>query len=543
VWWYRRRLPDALAAAVGRREVWLSLRTSRLRLARRRADEVDAWLSLAFTQARAPGVSEGARKGLLMDTRKGLEELTRRWMRETLDEWESDRASGLPVSDAEVVGFDVGLDELRDSLESCKVLEGIASLGDELLAREARTLAPQDRALFLRLLTRAWVEVIERQQARTEGDYSGEPPLLGHAVVDALPPMAEGSPEMPSGIGPTVSEATALYVSDHDGKSWTDKTAGQAKVALRYFEEVVGGDTPLRSVTKDDVRRYREALEKLPARAGSTLKYRGKTLAEILATNDPPGLGSGQINTYVRRNVGGLFNWAVRMDYVEKNIAQGMTRKVRKDARDDRDVFTDADLASIFSADFANLRRGSRPEDFWLPLLMLHTGARNEEIAQLATDDVEEIDGVLCIQIRADHSWQQLKTPGSRRKVPVHPVLVKLGFLDYVEQVRRARHERVFPLLSKGPNRFHDAASRRFNRRLRALGINGKKSAYSLRHTFGTRLRDVDVQPETISELMGHAHQTMTMGRYVKAPSPRRLLEAVSRLDTRGVLAGLLGGP
>ena len=51
---------------------------------------------------------------------------------------------------------------------------------------------------------------------------------------------------------------------------------------------------------------------------------------------------------------------------------------------------------------------------------------------------------------------------------------------------------------------------------------------------------DADVPPETISELLGHAHQTMTMGRYVKAPSPRKLREAVERLDFSGVLAELV---
>ena len=82
------------------------------------------------------------------------------------------------------------------------------------------------------------------------------------------------------------------------------------------------------------------------------------------------------------------------MDSVEKNPAQGMVRRVKRDLRELREPFTDRDLAAILSADFAALRDERQPEDYWLPLLQLHTGARNEEIAQLATVDVEEVDGV-----------------------------------------------------------------------------------------------------------------------------------------------------
>jgi hypothetical protein len=413
VWWYRRRLPDAVAAAVGRREWWLSLRTTRLRTARRRADEVDARLALTFASVGA-GAREGAVRRLFMGTRAWIEELARRWAEEELEEWETERGLGKPLSESVVEGYDAALDMYREALEDCRTTGYVDELADKLLASEGRTASVDERALLGRLLMRAMVEVLERQQARADGDYRGEP-LLG-TPVEAAPRSLADSAEPTPLDGPTVSEAIALYVKDHEGRSWSPKMAGQAKVALRYFEEVVGSDTRLRSVGKEDIRRYRDALERLPARVGSTMKYRGKGLSEILAMGDPPGLGDGQVNTYVQRNVGGLFNWAIRMDYVERNPAVGMTRKVKRDLRELREPFTDADLAATFSADFADLRDGSRPEDYWLPLLQLHTGARNEEVAQLATKDVEDVDGVPCIQIRADQPWQKLKTPGSRRR-------------------------------------------------------------------------------------------------------------------------------
>lgn len=563
-WWYRRRVPLALREAFGASEATLSLHTGRLRTALRRADMVSRWLSLAFAEAggfaeaeRLGAAAAGVRRRLLVEAmRKRLEELARQWAAEKLRELEEERETGGPVSDgylrSVLEGFDTVLPELREALALGRVPKDTERLADELLSGAAgevagmgqggaptkrMALTAEERATFLRLLLRAQVELLEREERRTLGDYSEEP-LLGHSTGTATTAEPGGG----AVSGPTVAEAIALYVAAHEGKSWRAKMAAQAKVALRYFEEVAGSDTPLRSVGKDDVRRFRSAMEKLPANVGSTSRYRGKTLAEILAMGDPPGLGPGTIKVYVQRNVGGLFNWAKREGYVTSNPAEGLAPKPRSRPRDERDAFTDADLAAIFSADFAKLREDSeRPEDWWLPLLLLHSGARNEEAAQLRVADVEEVEGVPCLRLRDDGEDQQLKTATSRRTVPLHPVLLELGFLDYVERIRRGRHERLFPNLRKGSNGFHDAASRRFNRRLRRLGIDGRKTLYSMRHTFATRLWDAGVPPDTISELMGHSHPTMTLGRYAKGQSPRTLLEAVSRLDTRKVLGGLLG--
>ncbi len=46
-----------------------------------------------------------------------------------------------------------------------------------------------------------------------------------------------------------------------------------------------------------------------------------------------------------------------------------------------------------------------------------------------------------------------LKNLGSRRVVPIHPELIRIGFVDFVEEVRQDRGSaaRLFPLLTPGP--------------------------------------------------------------------------------------------
>ena len=129
----------------------------------------------------------------------------------------SGRPSGLSAaafSDSEVEGFDVILDDLRESLEACRPPKYMDALADDLLASEGRTPTAEERALLLRLLTRSTMEIVDRQRARTDGDYSGEPLL-----TVGVPPLSPLNPTEPAPLGgPTVSEAIALYLAAHDGK-------------------------------------------------------------------------------------------------------------------------------------------------------------------------------------------------------------------------------------------------------------------------------------------------------------------------------------
>jgi integrase len=71
-----------------------------------------------------------------------------------------------------------------------------------------------------------------------------------------------------------------------------------------------------------------------------------------------------------------------------------------------------------------------------MPLIGYFTGARTNEMAQLDTADIRLIQGYQCIDFCADDpkipEAKRIKT-GEARHVPIHPRLIKLGFLDYVD--------------------------------------------------------------------------------------------------------------
>ena len=238
-----------------------------------------------------------------------------------------------------------------------------------------------------------------------------------------------------------LSEVIALHIEDHEGGAWSERTAGMVKVELAEFLEIVG-DRRIDQLTKDDIREYRRTLEKLPSRRSVRPEFRGKTIAEVLSLNPTPGLKSA---TVLKRmsNVVGLFSHAETMEWVDANPARGMLPPRPKRVDQNRDAFTDQDLRTIFSpafkaTAFAGARGGAHR--YWVPLVMLFSGCRLEEAAQLHVADVVEVDGLDAIKITtrsedADNE-KKLKTAASERTIPVHSGLARLGFLEYVEGVR-----------------------------------------------------------------------------------------------------------
>jgi len=61
--------------------------------------------------------------------------------------------------------------------------------------------------------------------------------------------------------------------------------------------------------------------------------------------------------------------------------------------------------------------------------MALFTGVRLEEFAQLMVRDVKSADGIDYLEVTDQGDGQKLKNHDSRRPVPVHPELLRLGLL------------------------------------------------------------------------------------------------------------------
>lgn len=82
---------------------------------------------------------------------------------------------------------------------------------------------------------------------------------------------------------------------------------------------------------------------------------------------------------------------------------------------------------------------------YWIPLLGMFTGARIGELCQLRVTDIRQDALGATIHISEEAEGASVKTVAGIRQVPVHSELIRLGFLDYVDQVRRAESDSLWP--------------------------------------------------------------------------------------------------
>ena len=235
-----------------------------------------------------------------------------------------------------------------------------------------------------------------------------------------------------------------------------------------------------------------------------------------------------------------LFNTAINYELLEANPADGIKLHATRDGKS-RVAFGVDDLACIFNSriytDNYLPQVGGRDACYWLPLLALYTGARVEELAQLLVKDVRyvaELGHYLNISDEAEHA--KLKNSASRRRVPVHPVLVACGFIDYVQQQKAGKL--LFPHLKPNPRGklggyFSNFFSVYLRQRVRIT--DKRKVFHSFRHTFKDICRKVGIEEAVHDALTGHTGNAVSR-RYGNEQYPLEpLFAAMERYDVDGL--------
>ena len=151
----------------------------------------------------------------------------------------------------------------------------------------------------------------------------------------------------------------------------------------------------------------------------------------------------------------------------------------------------------------------------WLYLMGFYSGARLSELTGLRREDVREVEGVLCFDIRP-HEGRGLKNKSSRRLVPVHPQLLAAGFTADV-------------LPFKGTGHYH---SKRVNEWLRDVAkiSDPRVSFHSTRHTVRDRLRAARAPEPEQRALLGWTANGAA-DAYGLGYAPDVLLRVVSHFD------------
>ena len=152
-------------------------------------------------------------------------------------------------------------------------------------------------------------------------------------------------------------------------------------------------------------------------------------------------------------------------------------------------------------------------------------------------EDIKKESNIWFLHVE-DSEQTNVKTANAIRKVPVHPQLMELGFIDHATSLRKQKKDRLFWELTKTRDGYAKQLSRHFNEKyLRALGVweRNVKVLYCTRHTFVNALYQNKVDENVIKVLVGHEKE-FTMKHYGGEPfSPDRLLKEVSKVNYKGI--------
>jgi integrase len=541
---YRRRIPGQGG------EICLSLHTRHYR----EAEYLAVVVSRAFDDA-----VKRARMAVSA-TKQDLNAILRGYLKEALNAHlraEQTPSGAMPMGLWPLRMLEIAEAESRDALAE-RDFRNLRSVVDGLMERHG---LPEEQRHHLGIgVLEAELKVIQEAIRRARGETSLVFPA--DETEQAAPPPPSPAPPPPPPPPPTTPLASALVEPHFQQRAQRDRVAhhdmGQERGTLRRFLEVCG-DRPVDQYSRGDVTTFLDTLRRLPTGYGKSPKDKNRPLAAIIAEADAKDAERLQDKT-VKRHLSALsvfLHFSKDRGHLSNVARADLTDdhrfRAQRSAKVQRDAWTSEDLRALFASPVWSGCAGDRQRSksgphiirdskYWLPLLALFHGARLEELADLYGRDVREVDGIWTLHIvemldKAGGGSRRLKTGNAERLIPLHPEMIRLGFLAYVQNTAPGADDPLFPDLEpQGMDRRRGPRiTRWFVHYRKQIGLYRPGVAHhAFRHTAITRLTDsiTDYQQERHRNyLMGHASGGGEGSvRYDKGPGLKAVAETLALL-------------
>lgn len=538
-YYFRAKVPADLIEHYGQREVKFSLKTDSFKEAIQKVRIESLNFDLEMSRVRREMEARGDQPLTAMD----IQRIAALHFHKLLSEDDDARAlgggnggSGLNT-DPRIEQVKVGL-----TIGDVEGLEIIEEAANGYLAAEKLT-TPKDSDAYKRLcyeLAKVTVKAVEAIDARDSGKVIDTPPPL--PIQANTPPQspvvqAQGDSVPPQGI--PLSELFEIWVRERNP---AQRTASDFHRHVSYFIEL-HGDLSVTAITRDHVRQFKDALLSCPKGQGK--ETRGLSFRQLLKYGethpDAPKVSARTINDKALAALRTVLSYANRNGYRDGNPASDIRVETSKVKQEKYHPFTVEDLTAIFRSPIYTT--GERPTKGggeaakWLPLLALFTGARREELGQLHVSDIKSENDIPFIDMTREAEDKQFKTESSKRRIPLHSELVKLGFLDYVEERRAAGDTHLFPGLkvSSGGKRTAVWGNWWGPYMRQHSGIDDpRKVFHSFRHTVKDAFREAEVEATLRDQLMGHAGRTEG-DKYGSGYSLKALAKGMEKLRYPGL--------
>ncbi len=193
--------------------------------------------------------------------------------------------------------------------------------------------------------------------------------------------------------------------------------------------------------------------------------------------------------------------------------------------------FSSQQLAAIFSHDIFTSHIFQFSYQFWIPLISLYSGLRPSEVAQLHLEDIRHCGDIWYFDAN-DTPPRKLMSRYSLRCVPIHSALIDLGFLVFIDELKKADEKVLFYELWRRSELNPAIASKRFKILLEEVGVMDiGLSGSSFRATAFNVHKHVDYNETITREIFGFLTTNLTTAHLAAPLSLSILQKAVEVLN------------
>ncbi|MCC3303380.1 site-specific integrase [Sneathiella sp. HT1-7] len=570
--YFRRKVPTEFKERIGVTEIKRSLGTGSRKLAKIRAAQLYLVSERLFEYAKmnprqaSKYIQNIAREMFSREIEKWEENFSLKSADVFCEETntiESSRSFTRALMQSRLDAEKFSLQANKTSLSSLNIEPFLSSVGIESLHDDDN----ENQALkqiLARLVQRGQIAAYETMLARLDGDYSFRPndtlfsavldmkdrgeaeffPERNKAEANEQPRSEQVRSKRPVQFSEIYETVIAQMIQTGQ---WKGQTVNQNRTTFVRFIEVAG-DKPVSEYQKSDIAGFISLIRKLPRDWGRSIKSRDLSLQQIIKNGGGKVQETLAVNTLKRhhRALSKFFSHLLNEGVYEgRNPASGYKFERDSSKRNKRQEWSVANLEILFASpnwqgSKSKVHRSNagsvitKDEKYWLPLLALYHGNRLEEFAQLRKSDIQSEADIPFFHIHGA-GGRQIKNAQSERRVPVHPTIVKLGFLDYVDRIMTEPERSIFPALRPGgaDTKYGFAFSKWFSRYRQEIGVFERGVDYhSFRHGFITQLLNKGVSKEIVEALVGHdSGESMTTSVYHKGFSLENLAEAIAKLE------------
>lgn len=366
-----------------------------------------------------------------------------------------------------------------------------------------------------------WLAIDSRIDAsRGEGEAIETPPL------PPLPDAADSSAKAPVDTQNSF-EAISTAILNSPRQSIGASTKESSTTALRFFRETHGSPTPAK-ITRAMVAEWLDLMAERPAKlppAQRALPLRD-VVQRYAGRDDVPRLSAKTYNGHASA-LAALWNKARKAGQIRDDRANPFAdQRVASStpAPEEPKGFSNDELHAVFALPI--FTHGERPRggkghaSYWMPLLLLWTGARPEEVAQLMVSDFRS-DGdwgwtltytdTGIHPIKGQRSLKTTRHRSGRRTIPLPQTLIDLGLPAYLDHLRADGETALFPLLrTKGARKLLGTAWSEwwskllYDHGILSKGLVQRQPTREFRHTWTTAARASEIPRDVRIYAQGH---------------------------------------